>query len=376
MSDAATTVQAGSPVPIRLDAVSKGFHHAVKGEIFAVKDVSLAVQPGELLTLLGPSGCGKTTTLRMIAGFEQPTRGHVYIGEHNVTGLRASERNIGFVFQNYAIFPHLSVFENVAYGLRVQKKSDDEIKRAVNEVLAVVGLSGYGQQQPHQLSGGEQQRVALARAIVFRPRILLFDEPLSNLDAKLRIQMRSEIKDLQKRLGITTVYVTHDQEEAMAISDRIAVMEKGMLVQVESAEDLYDYPCNDFVARFIGRANLLPAVLRDGSGGAAVELFGHTLGAHAAPVGARAGAAVRVMIRPERVGLAHAAAGAEGAKGGVGGKVVSRTFLGEKTEYHVAVGDQLIQASLFGQERGEAFAAEEAVRVLFPSHNNHVIAAP
>lgn len=162
----------------------------------------------------------------------------------------------------------------------------------------------------------------------------------------------------------------------MAISDRIAVMEKGMLVQVESAEDLYDYPCNDFVARFIGRANLLPAVLRDGSGGAAVELFGHTLGAHAAPVGARAGAAVRVMIRPERVGLAHAAAGAEGAKGGVGGKVVSRTFLGEKTEYHVAVGDQLIQASLFGQERGEAFAAEEAVRVLFPSHNNHVIAAP
>ena len=373
MSDATTTqvTSAHTPVPIRLDAVSKGFHHAVKGEIFAVKDVSINVQPGELLTLLGPSGCGKTTTLRMIAGFEQPTRGHVYIGEHNVTGLRASERNIGFVFQNYAIFPHLSVFENVAYGLRVQQKPDEEIKRAVNDVLGVVGLTGYGQQQPHQLSGGEQQRVALARAIVFRPRILLFDEPLSNLDAKLRIQMRSEIKDLQKRLGITTVYVTHDQEEAMAISDRIAVMEKGVLVQVETAEDLYDYPCNEFVARFIGRANLLPATLRDGtSGSAAIEVLGQTLGAHAAPAGAKAGDAVRVMIRPERVGLARAGNGAAG----IAGKVVSRTFLGEKTEYHVAIGDQLIQASLFGQGRGDAFSAGEAVQVLFPAEQNHAIA--
>ena len=213
--------------------------------------------------------------------------------------------------------------------------------------------------------------MALARASVFRPRILLFDEPLSNLDAKLRIQMRSEIKDLQKRLGITTVYVTHDQEEAMAISDRIAVMEKGVLVQVETAEDLYDYPCNEFVARFIGRANLLPATLRDGtSGSAAIEVLGQTLGAHAAPAGAKAGDAVRVMIRPERVGLARAGNGAAG----IAGKVVSRTFLGEKTEYHVAIGDQLIQASLFGQGRGDAFSAGEAVQVLFPAEQNHVIA--
>ena len=370
MADASTITTAASraaPVPIRLDTVSKGFHHAVKGEIFAVKEVSIAVQPGELLTLLGPSGCGKTTTLRMIAGFEQPTSGNVYIGETNVTGLRASERNIGFVFQNYAIFPHLSVFENVAYGLRVQQKSDDEIKRAVNEVLGVVGLSGYGQQQPHQLSGGEQQRVALARAIVFQPRILLFDEPLSNLDAKLRVQMRSEIKDLQKRLGITTVYVTHDQEEAMAISDRIAVMEKGVLAQIETAEDLYDYPRNEFVARFIGRANLLPATLRE-RGGAAVELLGQTLGAHAAPAGARPGDAVRAMIRPERVALAR-------GDSGVAGTVVSRTFLGEKTEYQVAVGDQIIQASLFGQGRSDAFAPDERVRVMFPTEHIHLIAS-
>ena len=185
------TVAAMQPVPITLTGISKGFAHGVKGQIFAVNDVSLTVVPGELLTLLGPSGCGKTTTLRMIAGFEQPTSGSIHIGDRDVTGLRANERNIGFVFQNYAIFPHLSVFENVAYGLRVQNKPDDDIKRAVNEVLELVGLSGYAQQQPHQLSGGEQQRVALARAIVFKPRILLFDEPLSNLDAKLRVQMRS-----------------------------------------------------------------------------------------------------------------------------------------------------------------------------------------
>ena len=175
------------PVAITLAGISKGFAHGVKGQIFAVNDVSLTVVPGELLTLLGPSGCGKTTTLRMIAGFEQPTSGSIHIGDRDVTGLRANERNIGFVFQNYAIFPHLSVFENVAYGLRVQNKPDDEIKRAVSEVLELVGLTGYAQQQPHQLSGGEQQRVALARAIVFKPRILLFDEPLSNLDAKLRV---------------------------------------------------------------------------------------------------------------------------------------------------------------------------------------------
>jgi iron(III) transport system ATP-binding protein len=370
MADSATLSQQAAPVPIRLDRVFKGFHHAVKGEIFAVKDVSITVQPGELLTLLGPSGCGKTTTLRMIAGFEQPSSGSVFIGDNNVTGLRASERNIGFVFQNYAIFPHLSVFENVAYGLRVQKKSEADIRSAVEDVLTLVGLGGYGQQQPHQLSGGEQQRVALARAIVFRPRILLFDEPLSNLDAKLRVQMRSEIKDLQRRLGITTVYVTHDQEEAMAISDRIAVMEKGVLAQIDSAEDLYDFPSNEFVARFIGRANLLPATLREAGDAPKIELLGQVLGAHTVPAGVRAGDAVRVMIRPERVGLMAGSAG-----DGAAAKVISRTFLGEKTEYEVTVGDQRLQASVFGQGRGDAFAVGSDVQVRLPSEKNHVLAA-
>jgi iron(III) transport system ATP-binding protein len=236
---------------IRLKSVSARFRHQVKGEVAAVHDVSLDVAPGELMTLLGPSGCGKTTTLRMIAGFQEPSAGEIWIGERDVTGTEANQRNIGFVFQNYALFPHLSVFENVAYGLKVQRMDSAEVRRAVTEVLALVGLASYERQMPHQLSGGEQQRVALARAIVIKPRVLLFDEPLSNLDAKLRTSMRGEIRDLQRRLGITAVYVTHDQEEAMAISDRIAVMNKGVIEQIGTAEELYRRPASVFVARFI-----------------------------------------------------------------------------------------------------------------------------
>ncbi len=356
------------PVPITLTGIGKSFEHGVKGRIHAVRDVNLSVVPGELLTLLGPSGCGKTTTLRMIAGFEQPTVGDIHIGDKNVTSLRANERNIGFVFQNYAIFPHLSVFENVGYGLRVQQKPEEEVKRAVAEVLELVGLAGYAQQHPHQLSGGEQQRVALARAIVFRPRILLFDEPLSNLDAKLRVQMRSEIQQLQKRLGITTVYVTHDQEEAMAISDRIAVMNSGSIVQIASAEDLYDRPTNEFVARFIGRTNLFDGKLRSVSAGeTVVEVLGQAIAAPSAPDGLKAGDAVRVMIRPERIQLTSD--GAQGMKA----KVLSRTFLGEKTEFHVTVGDQVIQATLYGQGRQVGFAVGDSVAVMLPADGIHLM---
>ena len=193
------------PVAIRLEGVSKRFDHRVKGEVYAVRDVSLEVRPGELLTLLGPSGCGKTTTLRMIAGFQEPDAGRIFIGGQDVTRLMANERNIGFVFQSYALFPHMTVFENVAYGLRVQRQTEAGIATAVGEVLALVGLAGYERQMPHQLSGGEQQRVALARAIVIKPRVLLFDEPLSNLDAKLRVAMRSEIKELHQRLKTTSI---------------------------------------------------------------------------------------------------------------------------------------------------------------------------
>jgi ABC-type Fe3+/spermidine/putrescine transport system ATPase subunit len=329
---------------IRLKSISARFLHQVKGDIAAVREVSLDVAPGELVTLLGPSGCGKTTTLRMIAGFQEPSAGEIWIGDRDVTGLEANERNIGFVFQNYALFPHLSVFENVAYGLKVQKMDGAEVRRAVTDVLALVGLGAYGQQMPHQLSGGEQQRVALARAIVIKPRVLLFDEPLSNLDAKLRTQMRAEIRDLQRRLGITTVYVTHDQEEAMAISDRIAVMNKGVIEQVGSAEDLYRAPASVFVARFIGRTNLIDAVVTaTGSGRVDLTIAGQPHAIESVSANFKPGETALAIVRPEAIAI--------GARdGGLGGTIVTRTYLGEKVEYEVDVAGQRLQIVLPREE--------------------------
>ena len=318
---------------IRIEQVSKRFSHKVKGEIYAARDVSLDVAPGEFVTLLGPSGCGKTTTLRMIAGFETPDAGRIAIGGEDITGLPVNQRNIGFVFQNYALFPHLSVFENVAYGLQVRMHPQAGIEREVADVLALVGLAGYERQFPNQLSGGEQQRVALARAIVIKPRVLLFDEPLSNLDARLRVQMRGEIRDLQKRLAITTVYVTHDQEEAMAVSDRIAVMNRGSIVQLGSAEDLYLRPADEFVAQFIGRVNLVPGR-----------------------------AAGRLVVRPEMIKLS------QDPGAGLPGTILSRTYLGEKTEYLVSCDGQTLQVACHGTGPEANLAAGTQVSVLLPDN--------
>jgi iron(III) transport system ATP-binding protein len=357
-----TNTPALSPVAIRLAGISRRFAHRVKGEVYAVREVTLAIAPGELLTLLGPSGCGKTTTLRMIAGFEEPDAGTIVIGERDVTRLMANQRNIGFVFQNYALFPHFTVFENVAYGLRVQKQPEAAIARAVGEVLALVGLTGYERQAPHQLSGGEQQRVALARAIVFRPRVLLFDEPLSNLDAKLRVQMREEIRALQKRLGVTTVYVTHDQEEAMAISDRIAVMDRGEIVQIGNAEALYHSPASEFVARFIGRTNMLDGhVAGVDARSVEIKLAGHVVRVARGDAKLAIGDAVRLVVRPELIILQPP------ATQGVPGTVVARTFLGEKAEYRVAVGDQVLQVTQYTRPNGPQFNPGDAVSLQLPS---------
>jgi ABC-type Fe3+/spermidine/putrescine transport system ATPase subunit len=314
-------------IGVQVDGVSKRYQHRVKGEIYAARDVRLDVKPGEFLTLLGPSGCGKTTTLRMIAGFERPDAGRIRFDDQDVTYLPANQRNIGFVFQNYALFPHLSIFENVAYGLRVRGVPGDAITQRVSDVLTLVGLAGYEQQFSSQLSGGEQQRVALARAIVIEPRVLLFDEPLSNLDAKLRVQMRHEIRTLQRRLGITTVYVTHDQEEAMAVSDRIAVMESGSVVQEGSAEDLYYRPASQFVAGFIGRVNLIPATITRVDGGLGVAMLGTVIAGSGIASSFQQGDAVQLVLRPEAIGIAR------DGEGSLRAKVVSRTFLGEKVEY-------------------------------------------
>lgn len=236
----------------KLENITKHF-----GKVVAVNNVSLEIPHGKLITLLGPSGCGKTTILRIIAGLEAPTSGRIYLGGENITELPANERKITMVFQSYALFPHMNVYENIAYGLRVLRWPRERIREAVRESLEMVGLEGLQKRSPSQLSGGQQQRIAVARALVLKPRVLLFDEPLSNLDAKLRKRMRGEIRNLQKDLRITAVYVTHDQSEALAISDRIVVMENAVISQVGGPVELYKRPANPFVADFIGEANIL-----------------------------------------------------------------------------------------------------------------------
>ena len=343
---------------IELSNISKRFDHTVKGEVYAVRDVSLTVAEGELLTLLGPSGSSKPAIMRKVVDLPQPDEGRIAIGGSDVTHALPNKRGIGFVFQNYALFPHLTIFENVAYGLRVQGKGEAEIARAVGEVLALVGLANYERQQPHQLSGGEQQRVALARAVVFQPRVLLFDEPLSNLDAKLRVEMREEIRSLQKRIGITTVYVTHDQEEAMAISDRIAVMDRGEVVQQGTAHDLYYRPTSEFVARFIGRANLVDGkVLSAGE----VEIEGVKA---ALATGRAAGESIKLVIRPEMIEI---------AAGGGPGRIAHRTFLGEKTDYVVELGGSYLQVAATDHYRRPAMEAGQAVSVRFHPEGIHVL---
>ncbi len=330
-----------SSTAIHIDAVSKFFMHQVKGKVFAAKDVSLQVQPGEFLTLLGPSGCGKTTTLRMVAGFGVPDTGRILFGAQDVTHLPPAQRNIGFVFQNYALFPHLTIFENVAYGLRVRGIAQAQVQQSVADVLEQVGLKGYEQQFSSQLSGGEQQRVALARAIVIRPQVLLFDEPLSNLDARLRVQMRQEIRELQQRLGITTLYVTHDQEEAMAVSDRIAVMNKGGLVQLGSAEDLYLRPASEFVARFVGKVNLVDAVLESP---ATARVLGRVCEVGVVPAGVGAGVGVsdklQAVLRPEALSLTLP------GEAGLPAVLVARTFLGEKLDLEVECAGTRVSVAL------------------------------
>lgn len=348
-------------VRIRLENISKTFVHRLKGEVFAVDQVSLHVQPGEFLTLLGPSGCGKTTTLRIVAGFERPDRGRIYIGEEDVTDLMVNQRNIGFVFQNYALFPHLSVFENVAYGLRVKGMVKAKIEKSVGEVLTLVGLKGYEHQFPHQLSGGEQQRVALARAVVIQPRVLLFDEPLSNLDAKLRVYMRSEIRRLQKALSITAIYVTHDQEEAMAISDHIAVMKEGKIIQIGTAEELYLRPESPFVAQFIGKINLLPAEVQGVTEGKVIlrifkKNYQVSKGSHRLEPGQR----VNVFIRPETVELAKAI-----DEDSLRASVMEKSFLGEKVDYLLDLDGHTIYATSYDPLRHGTFSLHQEVGVRF-----------
>jgi ABC-type Fe3+/spermidine/putrescine transport system ATPase subunit len=358
---------AAASIEIRLSGISATFHHERRGDITAVSNLDLVVKPGEFLTLLGSSGCGKTTTLRMIAGFQKPSSGRILFGAEDVTDLAANQRDIGFVFQNYALFPHLSVFENVAYGLRVKRQSAAQIESSVDAGLQQVGLQGMGERMINELSGGQQQRVALARAIAIRPRVLLFDEPLSNLDAQLRVQMRSEIVRLQKELAITTIYVTHDQEEAMAISDRIAIMDSGQIAQIGTAEELYRRPASRFVAGFLGGANLLRGtVIATEAGKTTIEIFNHRWELSSkSPVAA--GKSVDAVVRPEALTLAK-----DGA--GLNGLVERRTYFGDKAEYLVRVGENLIQAIQWNPSGEDELCEGQQVSVKLPASNVQLLA--
>lgn len=321
-----------------VDAVKK------YGDFTAIPDLSLEIQPGEFFTLLGPSGCGKTTLLRMIAGFNSIEGGQFYFGDRLINDLEPSKRNIGMVFQNYAIFPHLTVRKNVAFGLKNRKLPKEQIKEKTESFMALMKISEYADRLPEKLSGGQQQRVALARALAIEPEVLLMDEPLSNLDAKLRVEMRSVIKEIQNRLGITTVYVTHDQEEAMAVSDRIAVMNLGVIQQIGTPKTLYQRPSNRFVATFIGRSNLMDAVVKvEGEKKAIVFGNGYTVDMDNL-TDVTDGQKVSVSVRPEELVINSTSEG-----GSLVGTVLYSTFLGLNTHYVVEMPDgnraEIIQES-------------------------------
>lgn len=269
------------------------------GAAVAVEDFNLDVTRGEFVSFLGPSGCGKTTTMRMIAGFESPTHGTITLDGNDITALAPAKRNVGMVFQSYALFPHLSARDNIDFGLKIAGKSADERKQRIDEMLSLIKMQEHANKYPHQLSGGQQQRVALARAIAVRPQVLLLDEPLSALDAKIRESLRYEIREIQRQLNITTIYVTHDQEEALSISDRVVVMSAGRIEQIGTPLEIYSNPKTSFVADFVGSMNFIPAAVSDAQGH--VRFGAHTLalGAPAASFGA--GAAVKLALRPEEV---------------------------------------------------------------------------
>ena len=340
------------------------------GGVTAVDHAELQIADGELFTLLGPSGCGKTTLLRLIAGFYVPDVGEIVFDGRVVNTLPAYERNIGMVFQNYALWPHMTVFANVAYGLKLRKLPRAEIESRVREVLRKVNLSGLEGRYPGQLSGGQQQRVALVRALVLNPDILLLDEPLSNLDAKIRVQVRAEIRKLQKELGITAVYVTHDQEEALSLSDRVAVMREGRVLQVGTPKELYERPSTRFVADFVGTNNLVRGQVKGERGEhLVVETALGTFTAISSGA-IRSGAACVLAVRPENVAIVAARTTPPGAAPDgnvIAGKVTFAAYLGNTLRYDVETpGGQVLKADIRDPWHHEPLALGQAVAVSFP----------
>ena len=335
---------------VNFNNISKNF-----GDFKAVSNATFSVNKGELFTLLGPSGCGKTTLLRMVAGFNPIDNGTISFDERIVNDIPAHKRNIGMVFQNYAIFPHMSVFNNVAYGLKARGVKKEELEDRVIEALKMVRMENLKDRSPNQLSGGQQQRIALARAIVIKPDVLLMDEPLSNLDAKLRIEMRTTIKKLQQNLGITTIYVTHDQEEALAISDRIGVMNHGIIQQIDDPETLYKKPANTFVANFIGTSNFIEGEILSKDGQKTLQLIKTVL-----PIQSRTQyeGKVNVSLRPEQIYLQKP------VENTLKGVIQLVTFLGDFTSYEIMLENgQIIQANEYTKDANKVRKVGETVGI-------------
>ncbi len=351
---------------IRLEHISKIYQDPKTGKDFkAVDDANLTIAPGSFVTLLGPSGCGKTTTLRMIAGFESPDEGEIYLGDQPINELTPNKRDTAMVFQSYALFPHYNVFDNVAYGLKLRKMDKDTIRKKVMDILELVELGGMEARMTNQLSGGQQQRVALARALVVEPSVLLFDEPLSNLDAKLRVSMRTEIRNIQQRVGITAVYVTHDQSEAMALSDQIIIMNKGVVAQIGTPQEIYYRPKDAFVANFIGEANFLQGrlVSREGNKGV-MSIYGHQVDVENVEDFAQ-DESCTLVLRPESAVLS--------TEGQLPCDVIMSCFMGSYQHYHVKVGDVILQIMDFNPRYKKIFQVGDQAYVKFNACDSHLL---
>lgn len=351
---------------VRLEHISKIYQDPkTKKDFYAVQDTTLDIEPGTFVTLLGPSGCGKTTTLRMIAGFESPDEGEIYLGGEAINALTPNKRDTAMVFQSYALLPHYNVFDNVAYGLKIRKLPKEEIRQRVMRILDLVELNGMESRMTNQLSGGQQQRVALARALVLEPGVLLFDEPLSNLDAKLRVTMRTEIRKIQQKVGITAIYVTHDQSEAMSISDKIIIMSKGKVEQIGTPQEVYYHPNSKFVADFIGEANFLDAKVVSVEGEkATISVSGQKLSvnnfAHA-----KAGDTASLVLRPEGVGLSE--------EGHLECEVVLSTFMGSYQYYQAKVGDVIVQITDYNPINKRIYQVGEKTKLTFDPNGVYIL---
>ena len=349
---------------VRLVGLTKTFTTSTRGEVRAVQNVNLIIEPGEFVTLLGPSGCGKTTLLRMVAGFEMPTAGKILIGSEDVITKTPDKRDLGMVFQNYALFPHLNVFQNIAYGLKMQKRSAAEIKERVLDGLKTVRMDDFADRVPAQMSGGQQQRVALIRALVMHPGVLLFDEPLSNLDAKLRLYMREEIRKIQKEVGITTIYVTHDQSEAMAMSDKVVILKDGIIQQVGTPQEVYQTPRNEFVANFIGKANVLDAaVVSKTDDSTVINLEGYQY-ALPRPTAWNAGDKVRVVIRPEAVNM---------GKNEIGADVIKTVYMGVSQDYWLSIQGKEFEVSDYNPSAKEIYQAGQKTGIGLDGRSLHIL---